>query len=115
MTIGASRDAAARLRCDPHSRTADSWASPLWTRSVGPAPSSFLPAIPLQRSIPSSRGDTAAPGAAGRLERRDSGPPLPAVDHLHLAWQISWDVLRILALGAVAIGCSTKRSSSSPH
>jgi predicted PurR-regulated permease PerM len=38
-----------------------------------------------------------------RLGRRDSGPTPPAVDRLHTAGQISWDILRILALAAVAI------------
>ncbi|HVR32722.1 MAG TPA: AI-2E family transporter [Acidimicrobiia bacterium] len=38
-----------------------------------------------------------------RLGRRDSGPIPPAVDRLHMAGQISWDILRVLALAAVAI------------
>ena len=38
-----------------------------------------------------------------RLGRRDSGPIPPAVDRLHLAGQVSWDILRVLALGAVTI------------
>jgi putative heme transporter len=37
------------------------------------------------------------------LGRRDSGPTPPAADRLHAAGQISWDVLRVLALAAVAI------------
>ena len=36
-----------------------------------------------------------------RLGPRDSGPTPPAVDRLHLAGQVSWDILRVLALAAV--------------
>jgi putative heme transporter len=38
-----------------------------------------------------------------RLGWPDSEPNQPAVDRLHMAGQISWDILRVLALAAVAI------------
>lgn len=73
---------------------------PAWRRS--PEDNRQEGALPFQH-LTSSHGDTADLETNVRPGRRDSGPTPPAVDRLHLAGQISWDILRILALGAVAI------------